>query len=492
VFESSHPFELFDYLRVPYVTARRPVESSLPGYVGSMRWLDDGASSTRRLTWVRSDAAVPPPRHTARVGRFRLGRFTIAGHVYRGDPAPLVGGHADDWRAHEQVLDRQGRPVAHVWEHEDGSLFLPFDPGEVMRLLWSESYRCLGAGDRLRAAARRGALAGYYAVRPALPRATQLRLRRVLAKGQSSPTFPAWPVENSLHDLYDWLLDHASRVAGTPVPWLAPWPDDKSFALVLTHDVETRRGYAAMELLRAEERSRGYRSSWNFVPERYRLRPSTLDELSREGCEVGVHGLRHDGKDLASQRMLDRRLPAIRAYADRWGATGFRSPATQRAWRLMPQLGFDYDSSYTDTDPYEPLPGGCCSYLPFFNGQMVELPITLPQDHTLFEILRKPDGTIWLDKARAVRSRGGMVLVLAHPDYAHEPRVADAWRSLLAELHGDPTMWQALPREVATWWRARAASHLVRSPDGWEIVGPAAGRGRVRIGSAVPPRQGVA
>jgi hypothetical protein len=83
-----------------------------------------------------------------------------------------------------------------------------------------------------------------------------------------------------------------------------------------------------------------------------------------------------------------------------------------------------------------------------------------------------------------------MVLVLAHPDYAHEGRVAEAWRSLLAEFHGDPTMWQALPREVAGWWRDRAASHVVRTVDGWEVVGPAAGRGRVRLGSAVPPRQG--
>ena len=51
---------------------------------------------------------------------------------------------------------------------------------------------------------------------------------------------------------------------------------------------------------------------------------------------------------------------------------------------MMPRLGFEYDSSYTDTDPYEPQPGGCCSYLPYFNESLVELPITLPQDHTVF------------------------------------------------------------------------------------------------------------
>ena len=80
---------------------------------------------------------------------------------------------------------------------------------------------------------------------------------------------------------------------------------------------------------------------------------------------------------------------------------------------------------------------------------MVELPITLPQDHTLFSILQKPDGALWLDKARHIRDRGGMVLTLTHPDYATDPRVVLAYRELLEECASDPTAWHALPLEVA-------------------------------------------
>src|SRR5690606_1337277 len=162
--------------------------------------------------------------------------------------------------------------------------------------------------------------------------------------------------------------------------------------------------------LRAPERRRGFHSSWNFVPERYWLDPDVRRELESEHCEIGVHGLRHDGRDLVSRRMLAKRLPAMRAAADRWGAVGFRSPATQRQWELMPLLRFDYDCSYTDTDPYEPQPGGCCTYWPFFNADLVELPITLPQDHTLFRVLRDADPDLWSTKARELRRRGGMVL----------------------------------------------------------------------------------
>ena len=99
---------------------------------------------------------------------------------------------------------------------------------------------------------------------------------------------------------------------------------------------------------------------------------------------------------------------------------------------MMPMLGFDYDSSYTDTEPYEPQPGGCCSFLPFFIGDLVELPITLPQDHTLFAVLGHQDGGLWIAKAREIRARGGMVLALSHPDYAHGPAL-EAWQQLLRD-----------------------------------------------------------
>jgi hypothetical protein len=314
-----------------------------------------------------------------------------------------------------------------------------------------------------------------------LPRRTQLALRRVFARRQGQPAFPAWPIEHSLHDMYSWLFATVTGMAGRPVPWLDPWPAGRAWAMVLTHDVETDVGYADLGLLRDRERAHGYRSSWNFVPERYDVDEDTLDDLRDEGCEIGVHGLRHDGRDLGSARLLDQRLPAIRAYADTWGAVGFRSPGTQRSWELMPRLGFDYDSSYPDTDPYEPQPGGCCTYLPFFNEQMVELPITLPQDHTMFEILGHADGELWTTKARDIRTRGGMVLVLTHPDYARNEGVALAWKQLLDEFADDDSVWQALPREVASWWRRRHASSVTMDGDRWIVEGPAAGEARIRL-----------
>ena len=477
MFVASHPFEPFDYLRVPYEV--RTTGPRNQHHVGRLR-RDGAGPESPSLLWAR-----PRVRSTGHhAGVFEVAGCRLAGRVSTAEPEPLPLDGA--WRQAWPVTDGEGQVVSAVWRHDRGDVWLPFDPGAVMHCLWSEDYHRLRPGTRAVSALRHLAVRGYYAVRPALPRQVQLVLRRRLASSGGKPGFPDWPLHTGLHDFYDWLLALAGEVAGEPVPWIRPWPEEARWCFVLTHDVETEEGLRRLASLREPEVERGYRSAWNFVPERYDTPPAVLADLEAQGCEVGVHGLRHDGRDLASGRALAKRLPAIRAAAERWGASGFRSPATQRSWSLMPRLGFDHDSSYTDTDPYEPQPGGCCSYLPFFIDDLVELPITLPQDHTLFSILGHEDSSLWLDKARELRRRGGMVLVLSHPDYAHGA-AARAWRDLLEEFHADTTVWQALPREVASWWRERAGSRLVAHEGEWRVVGPAEGRARVALGSVERP-----
>jgi hypothetical protein len=118
---------------------------------------------------------------------------------------------------------------------------------------------------------------------------------------------------------------------------------------------------------------------------------------------------------------------------------------------------------------------------------MVELPITLPQDHTIFAILQHPDETLWTQKAAHVRSRGGMVLVLTHPDYVGDPRLVEGYRRLLKGLESDPSVWRALPREVSDWWRRRAGSRLEQTKTGWTIRGPAMPDGSVRFARTGEP-----
>ena len=484
VFESSHPFAFFDYFRVPCavrpaLAADHRVGTSVS--VHRLRVTEQPGGAARSLLWLGTDVSPAAWPTTCRLGRYQLRDCTFFGHVALDAAVPgMLRQLGHGWHPAERIFDGAGQPQAAIWRDSDGSAFLPFDPGEVMQEFWSEGYRQVGRSP-MALTGRSALLRGYYLLRPALPRRLQLRLRRAFTRVQARSSFPSWPVEDSLHILYEWLFGLLAELSGRPVPFLDPWPGGRSWALVLTHDVETDAGYRNLDLLRGPERELGYRSSWNFVPLRYQVADDTVRALQEEGCEVGVHGLRHDGRDLGSRRLLAKRLPGMREYADRWQAVGFRSPATQRQWEWMPRLGFDYDSSYSDTDPYEPQPGGCCSYLPYFNESMVELPITLPQDHTVFSILQNPDADVWVRKAQLLRERHAMVLALTHPDYAQDPRVAEGYRSLLEGFRGDRTVWHALPREVAAWWRQRACSAIRRAGDGWRIEGPASASGRIRF-----------
>jgi hypothetical protein len=95
--------------------------------------------------------------------------------------------------------------------------------------------------------------------------------------------------------------------------------------------------------------------------------------------------------------------------------------------------------------------------VPFFLGDLVELPITLPQDHTLFEVLREPDIAIWRHKADWLADHDGLVTVLTHPDYLLAEDRLRRYDELLRHLAGLRGGWHALPRDVARWWRRRAA-----------------------------------
>ena len=437
-----------DALRIP--TQRAAAEP------GRAEWLPTG----RCLTWE-------PARQQLPLTRYLLGTVPIYSSNLR--PTPPAG----TWEPVAAVSNGSGGERAHVWR-SDAGISLPFDPDEAVLALLSERYLAAeirSATSSAKSAARRA----YYRVRPLLPRQAQLAARRRFSHLQRRQRFPAWPVETGLADLYRCLLSFAADAAGEPMPFIAPWPQPYSWAVVLTHDVETSAGYAAIERVCELEASYGYRSAWNLVPRRdYVVEDGEVAELQRGGWEIGVHGLHHDGRDLESEKLALERLPEMRRWAERWSAVGFRAPATQRDWHLMPRLGFEYDSSYPDTDPFEPQGGGCCSWLPFWNDGLLELPITLPQDHTLFVILGETDGRIWLEKASVLRRRGGMALLDTHPDYLFDDPAPAAYEAFLAAFAQDATAWRALPSEVAAWWRRRTETRLERTGAGWLPTGPAA------------------
>ncbi len=124
-----------------------------------------------------------------------------------------------------------------------------------------------------------------------------------------------------------------------------------------------------------------------------------------------------------------------------------------RNLRWMQQLNIEYDSSCFDIDPFQAMPGGIGSLWPIVAGRFVELPYTLPQDHTLLVSLGETSDRIWRDKLAFIRRHGGMALMLTHPDYLDSPQGREIYRGFLSHVREIGEFWHVLPREMARWWK---------------------------------------
>jgi hypothetical protein len=248
----------------------------------------------------------------------------------------------------------------------------------------------------------------YYIIKPIIPRSLQIFLRRIRIKITINKYKDVWPILES---------------AGKKPDGFPRWEDNKKFAFVLTHDVELQKGHDKCLKLMNLEKQLGFKSSFNFVPERYNVSPELRDELVKNDFEVGVHGLNHDGKLFRSREVFSARAKKINEYLKHWNAIGFRAPAMHHNLEWQHELNIKYDLSTFDTDPFEPQADGVETIFPFWvsdnrstNGYW-EFPYTLVQDFTLLVLMKEDTVDIWKRKIDWIADKGGMILVNVHPDY---------------------------------------------------------------------------
>jgi peptidoglycan/xylan/chitin deacetylase (PgdA/CDA1 family) len=305
----------------------------------------------------------------------------------------------------------------------------------------------------------------YYWVKPLLPKLLKQLLHQFYG-AKTKDQYLKWPVEDRFVHFQWETLRQAMLICGRrEVSFPYFWPEGQQFAFVLTHDVEMAEGQRLIPVLADLEESLGFRSIFNLVPERYPLDFGLIRDLEQRGFEIGIHGLKHDGKLFQSHKIFSERALRINHYLEKFRAAGFRSPYTHRNLEWMQLLNVDYDLSCFDTDPYEPMPGGTMSIWPFCIGRFLELPYTLPQDSTMFNILGEKSPRIWSEKTEFIRKHHGMALMLVHPDYSGEGLAKECYTEFLQEMRAMNGYWHALPREVASWWRQRSRSKEMAGKD---------------------------
>lgn len=312
----------------------------------------------------------------------------------------------------------------------------------------------------------------FYLIKPIVPRSIQIFLRRILTRLKRSRFSDIWPIDN--------------RSEEPPIEWKG-WPNQKRFALVLTHDVESNQGHEKCEKLMRLEQELGFRSSFNFVPERYFVSSRLRYKLTANGFEVGVHGLNHDGKLYASEKIFNQRSERINHYLKEWDAVGFRSPAMHHNFEWIHQLNIEYDASTFDTDPFEPQPDGVGTIFPFFvDGKpnrkgYVELPYTLPQDYTLFILMKEKNIDIWKKKLDWIAQKGGMALINTHPDYMNfingkfqqEEYPVQYYENFLKYIKSEYNghYWNVLSKDLSQFWREKAKTSFRPVKNNYHPIG---------------------
>ena len=357
-------------------------------------------------------------------------------------------------------------------EFRNGRVYLPFDPANVVDNLRLETYMS-GWRDKFPISAL---AAAYYLFRPLLPVQVRKHLQEVHFRGWENLKFPRWPVDCSIDNLLKQLLSLAIRASGlSQIPFIWFWPHGATSCAIMTHDVETRAGYRFCKTLMDTDESFGIKASFQVIPEqRYSVTPEFLNSIRDRGFEIVVHDLNHDGHLYRNRKQFVERAARIHAYATEYGAQGFRAASLYRKQMWYEDLNISYDMSVPNVAHLDPQRGGCCTVMPYFIGNVLELPVTTTQDYTLFNILNDYSIELWKQQMGIIMGNHGLMSFIVHPDYIIQPERRRIYEALLAYLscaEEESGAWIDTPGEVNRWWRQRAAMQLHQCSSGWTIEG---------------------
>jgi peptidoglycan/xylan/chitin deacetylase (PgdA/CDA1 family) len=206
-----------------------------------------------------------------------------------------------------------------------------------------------------------------------------------------------------------------------------PRVDEFPQAIALTHDVDgaEQLGFA-LETARAENNA-GVRACYYIPAEVIAGHKSEIREIADLGHEIGVHGLRHDNRQLEAEpgAYVDRLRSEIESV-NGLKTSGYRAPSLRTSPALRTALAqmFAYDSSLPSTDVFSEagLHHGCGVARPYRTGGGVELPINLPLDDRLITLGHHDPMPFWREGCTRLWKRGVTPVLLTHTNDRFYPQ----------------------------------------------------------------------
>jgi hypothetical protein len=370
---------------------------------------------------------------------------------------------------------------------EGGVTYLPFDASQVAENLRYELYtKAAGHGISILDSVWSNL---YYSVRPLLSVAVRKYIQKAWLTNWSKQHFPKWPVDSTVDRLFGQLLHLSLKSQNLKqIPFIWFWPDGAPSCAIMTHDVETTVGRDFCSTVMDIDDTYGIKACFSVVPEHrsYEVTNNYIDSIWKRGFEVVVQDLNHDGRLFKDREEYLVRAEKINTYGKQYGATGFRAAVLYRNQKWFDSLKFSYDMSVPNVGHLEAQRGGCCTVMPYFVGDILELPVTTTQDYALFNYLNEYSIDLWKRQIELIMAQHGLVSFIVHPDYITEPREWKVYTSLLAhlaQLRDEQKLWIPMPGEVDRWWRQRAKMTIVEDQYGVRIEGEGSERARVAYAS---------
>jgi peptidoglycan/xylan/chitin deacetylase (PgdA/CDA1 family) len=229
--------------------------------------------------------------------------------------------------------------------------------------------------------------------------------------------------------------------------------------------------------------------------------PQLIAEIVSFGAEVGIHGYVHnDYRSLSKSAQYQQTEQAISLFQKtQIPYEGFRNPYlgwTEESVQIFTELGFTYDSNQAvlhdviDLDCLPPhlrsgyekslvlfqaMPCNAYTLRPHFEGTLLRIPNSIPDDEMLFDRLRisNPEevGHIWSKVVERVYALGGIYTLNLHPERAILCR--RALDILLSYARNQPlSVWSARLMDIAQWWKERSQFRLHITSEGsnrWRV-----------------------
>ncbi len=209
--------------------------------------------------------------------------------------------------------------------------------------------------------------------------------------------------------------------------------------------------------------------------------PQLFQEIQQVGVRFAIHGYQHiDYTRIQAEEVkahLDSAIDVFEKANIKW--SGFRFPFLrydEERLQLLANTGFSWDSSrviswsslefdefsderwksyQTILDTYQAIDSKTTYTLPEMRGNLVEIPVSVPDDDILIERLGIHDKDqlqdIWLKILSRVRDDESMFIAQLHPE--RFSMFQEALKGVLQAVQGNDDVWTASMDDISKWWR---------------------------------------